>query len=83
MSININKKIIKNRICIASRKTGPSSSGPVHYNTGPAEIIQKYGTGPIMDLKVSKKPKNAYKKPSRVVLIDHKDTFQTFKCCHR
>ena len=52
--------------CIALQPTGPFNSGPVHYNTGPAEIIQKYGTGPIMDLKVSKKPKNAYKKPSRV-----------------
>ena len=32
---------------IASRKTGPLSSGPVHYNTGPADNIQKYGTGPV------------------------------------
>ena len=34
-------------ICIALRKTGPSSPGPVHYNTGPADNIQKYGTGPV------------------------------------
>ena len=33
-------------ICIASQPTGPFDSGPVHYNTGPADIIQKYGTGP-------------------------------------
>ena len=33
-------------ICIASQPTSPFSSGPVHYNTGPADIIQKYGTGP-------------------------------------
>ena len=35
------------RDSIASRKTGPLSSGPVHFNTGPADIIQKYGTGPV------------------------------------
>ena len=36
----------KENICIASQPTSPFSSGPVHYNTGPADIIQKYGTGP-------------------------------------
>ena len=38
--------------CIALRKTGPSSPGPVHYNTGPANIIQKYGTGPVDSVKL-------------------------------
>ena len=39
-------------ICIASRKTGPSSPGPVHYNTGPADIIQNYGTGPVYSVQL-------------------------------
>ena len=39
-------------ICIALRKTGPSSPGPVRYITGPADIIQKYGTGPVDSVQI-------------------------------
>ena len=46
-TIEINLVILFLEKCIDFRKTGPLSSGPVHYNTRPADIIQKYGTGPV------------------------------------